>query len=269
MSKRKFKRSRTTQNQKAKQPKWPLLTEWPIEPDIPANDLFAYRSPEHPGEMEWILEDFIFRLESGYYLQWEAVISREQGLRLTAEQKEALDALLYFGGDPHDRILYINEVPRPKKAWYTVAGQLAPRMVRRPYRTFEIMYSIYGEEGWPRLVEAINEHGRYLSLPAGIDAPLDIFPLELQHTLWLQICFDQLYGLGQEEGLTLAEQPDRVEEFIYDLRQRKDTVQYFNLTLTSLLTRVILPPADEALFIPMMMEQLDLPSPQAPLADYL
>jgi hypothetical protein len=93
----------------------------------------------------------------------------------------------------------------------------------------------------------------------------------LQRTLWLQVCFDDLYGLGQEEELTLANenQQDRIKWFIHALRQQKDTVRYFDLTLNSLLTRVILPPEEEALFVPMMMEQLALPSPQAPLADYL
>jgi len=67
----------------------------------------------------------------------------------------------------------------------------------------------------------------------------------------------------------IKEQQDRVKWFIHALRQHKETVRYFDLTSSSLLTRVILPPEDEALFIPMMMEQLDLSLPQAPLADYL
>ena len=50
--------------------------------------------------------------------------------------------------------------------------------------------------------------------------------------------------------------PDRIEEFISLLRDHKDTVQYFDLTLETLLTRVIMPPRDEKLFVTMIMDQL-------------
>lgn len=270
--KRKSKRPNTKGKRKAKQrPQRPLLTTWPTEPGIPTNDLFTYRSPDNPGDLEWILEDLIDEIESGYFLRWEAVISQEQGLPLTPKQQAALAELLYFGDDSDERILYIDEIPRPKEPWYATAGKLVTRMVKHPFRTSEIMYGIYGEEGWPRLAGAISKHGRHLSLPEGAKSPLAIFPTDLQHTLWLQTCFDALYGLGQDEELTLVneEQRDRVQWFIRDLRQHKASVQYFELTLASLLTRVILPPTDEPLFVQMMTEQLGLPSTQALLVDYL
>ncbi|MCP4356662.1 MAG: hypothetical protein GY796_01430 [Chloroflexi bacterium] len=265
------KKHRKQRKIKPSRPKRPLLTAWPIEPGIPTNDLFTYRSLDEPGDLEWILEDFIYELESGDFLRWEAIISQEQGLPLTKKQQSALDELLYFGDDLDERILYINEIPRPKEPWYAIASKLAPRMVKHPYHTSEIMYGIYGNEGWPRLADAISEYGQQLSLPDGVKSPFDIFPPDLQHTLWLQTCFDQLSGLGQDEELTLSNkgQQDRVEWFIHDLREHKETVQYFDLTLSSLLTRVILPSEDEVLFVPMMMEQLGLPSPQAPLVEYL
>ncbi|MCA9941250.1 MAG: hypothetical protein KC418_21565 [Anaerolineales bacterium] len=272
MSKQKSKRPKGKKKREAKRrPERPLLTIWPIESDVPTNDLFTYRRLDDPAALEWILEDFIYELESGYFLQWEAVVSQEQNLPLTKKQQEALAGLLHFGDEPDERILYIDEIPRPKEPWYAIAGKLASLMVKHPFHTSEIMYGIYDEEGWPMLVSVISKHGQHLSLPASVKSPLDIFPSDLQHRLWLQTCFASLSGLGQDEILTLAneEQQDRVKWFIRDLRKHKDTVRYLNLTLDSLLMHVILPPEDEVLFVPMMIEQLSLPSPQTPLVDYL
>jgi hypothetical protein len=86
----------------------------------------------------------------------------------------------------------------------------------------------------------------------------------------LQACFDALHGLGQEDELTLAnpEQQDRVEWFINLLREHKESVQYFDLTLDDLLTRVILPPKDRAILIEMMLRQLGMTS-QDHLAKFL
>ena len=121
-------------------------------------------------------------------------------------------------------------------------------------------------EGWPALVEALEEHGRDLSLPEGVDSPLDIFPVDLRHRLWLQVCFDALSGLGQGEELSLEKQPHRVKWFVRSLKEHKDTVQYFDLTLEKLLTRVIMPPKDEKLFVEMVMEKLGMTLPQERLA---
>ena len=47
----------------------------------------------------------------------------------------------------------------------------------------------------------------------------EVVPAELRHRLWLQDCFDDLSGLGQEEDLTLddPEQHYRIDEFIIRL----------------------------------------------------
>jgi hypothetical protein len=253
-----------------KRPARPLLTTWPIRPDVPTNDLLARRNLDDPGDVDWAFNDFITELETGYFLQWEAVISQEQGLPLTRQQQAALSELIFWD-DEADEILYIDEIPRPKEAWYVIARRLAAYMLKQPYHTDEVMYSVYGIDGWPRLVSAISQHAQHLSLPVGIEDSLDIFPVRLKHLLWLQACFEELYGLGQEEELTLANegQQSRVSGFIRDLRDHKDTVSYFELTLDSLLEYVILPERDRALFVTMMMEQLGLPSSQAALADYL
>jgi len=87
----------------------------------------------------------------------------------------------------------------------------------------------------------------------------------------LQTGFDALLGLGQAADLPLAnaEQQDRVEGFIRLLRDHKETVAYFHLTLETLRTRIVMPPQDEEIFIRMMMDQLDLTSPHEPLAPVL
>ena len=126
-------------------------------------------------------------------------------------------------------------------------------------------------DGWKSLVAALEEHGEGLSLPAGVDRPVDIVPIELQHRLWLQACLDELSGLGQEEELTLKneEQQDQIRWFIRDLREHKDTVVFLDLTLEKLLTVLILPPQDEPIFIEMMKEQLGLNSMQDKIAGRL
>ncbi len=78
-------------------------------------------------------------------------------------------------------------------------------------------------------------------------------------------------GLGQDDELTLANQgqQDRIEWFIELLQEHKDRVQYFDLTLDTFLTRVILPPKDKDLLVEMMTQALGLTSPQDRLVDYL
>jgi len=244
--------------------------QWHFDPGVPVNDFFKYIDLDGSGDIDQAVFSLIENIESGTYLQWEAVISQEQGLPLTKMQNKALDSLLYFGDGDEGRILYINEIPRPKEPWYEIARKIVPHILQEPFRTDAGMYqAMY--EGWPMLVEVLEEHGRELSLPPEVNNPLDIFPTVLRHRLWLQVCFDALSGLGQDERLTLANanQQDRVAWFIQCLKEHKDTVQYLDLSLDTLLTRVIMPPEDEEIFVHLMTEQLDLPSPQVRLVEFL
>jgi hypothetical protein len=178
--------------------------------------------------------------------------------------------LLDFSDDDDDQILYIDEIPRPKEAWYEIAIKIVPRLLVEPFKTDAVMYSVM-HEGWTKLVEALEEYAQNLSLPEDVESTLDIFTHDLQHRLWLQTCFDALCGFGQDEDLTLEDEEEyyRIEEFISLLRDHKDTVQYFDLTLETILTKVIIPPKDEKLFTTMIMEQLGLPTSQSHIADYL
>ncbi|MDY7077551.1 MAG: hypothetical protein SXV54_11580 [Chloroflexota bacterium] len=196
---------------------------------------------------------------------------QEQGLRLTKKHKKALSDLIWFGGTEDDHIWYIDEIPRPSELWYIIAEKIAPHMLVEPFRTTDGgWWATY--EGWPTLVEVLEEHGQDLSLPQGAESPFDIFPIDLQHRLWLQTCFDALSGLGQEDELTLEnkEQRDyRMKWFIRCLKEHKDAVQYLDLTLDDLLTRVIMPPKDEKIFVEIVMEQLGVTLRQDHLAGFL
>ena len=255
---RKRKRKRTSQIQVR------------LDPSVPTYDYLEYMDLDDSGYVDEALNNLIDDIKSGSFLRWEAVMRQEQGLRLTKKHKKALSDLIWFGDTEDDHIWYIDELPRPSELWYEIAQKIASHMLSEPFRTTDGgWWAMY--EGWATLVEALEEHGRDLSLPKGVESPLDIFPVDLQHRLWLQICFDALSGLGQEEELTLEnpEQRDRMKWFIRCLKEHKDAVQYLNLTLDDLLTRVIMPPTDEKIFVEIVMEQLGVPSRQHHLADFL
>jgi hypothetical protein len=233
-----------------------------FDPNIPVNDFFEHLDLDNPADLEEALNNFIYDLESNYFLLWEAVVCEEQGLKLSKKQERLLGELLDFSDDDDDdQILYIDEIPRPKEPWYEIARKIVPGILVEPFRTDAIMYEVM-HEGWTNLVNSLEEHAQNLSLPEGVESPIDIFPRDLQHRLWLQTCFDELSGLGQGADLTLEneDQKERVEWFVDLLREHKDTVQYFDLTLETMLTRVIIPSKDEKLFIMMIMEQLGLPT---------
>ena len=102
-------------------------------------------------------------------------------------------------------------------------------------------------------------------------SPVEVVPADLRHKLELQDCFNALSGLGQFDDATLEmeDQQDRVDDFIDSLRACKDTVAYFDLTLDSLLTRVILPDRDKPIFVQMMQDKLGLKSTTDRIAGYL
>ena len=101
-----------------------------------------------------------------------------------------------------------------------ILNQIVPHPLIEPFRTFD-MHEDVKCDGWPRLMEALRKHGEGLSLPAGAASVREAVPAELRHKLWLQYCFNDLGGLGQEDELTLAneEQLDRMDSFIAHLRE--------------------------------------------------
>lgn len=248
-----------------------LEGKWHFDPDVPTYDFFEHQNLEDYGDLGEALENVVFTIEEGDFLRWEAVVCDELGLPLTARQEEALGDLLNFSDEEdEDRILYINEIPRPSEPWYEIVRKVAPHLLVVPYRTFDSHFDVI-YDGWRNLVAALETDGEGLSLPEGVERPVEVVPADLRHRLWLQTCFDQLSGLGQEDELTLKneEQQDRIHWFIRDLRVHKESVEALEMTLETMLRMLILPQQDEPIFSRMMQEQLGLVSKQDRITELL
>jgi len=250
-------------------PECPLPLKWEFDPNIPTSDFFDGQRPEdHLGEA---MKNFIFIMEQGEFLAWEAVMAQEQGLRLTRQQRAALNELSSFNDAEDDEILYINGTPRPSEPWYSILNKIVPHLLIEPFRTFDVHWEEQCE-GWRRLVQCLNEHADGLCLPAGVSSPVEVVPVKLRHKLWLQDCFDALSGLGQDEELTLENEEQRqyrIGDFLESLREHEGSVRYFALTLDSLLTRVIVPEKDKPILIQMMQEKPGMKSTADRIADFL
>jgi hypothetical protein len=133
-----------------------------------------------------------------------------------------------------ERILYIDGIPRPDRLWYEVVRLIAPHLLVEHYRTAEV-HSAVTTEGWKELVAALEQHGEGLSLPGGLEHPIEVVPAEVRHKLWLQTCLGHLGGLGQDEDLTLGDPEEhyRIEEFIACLREHKESVKFLDLTVAA------------------------------------
>lgn len=243
---------------------------WQFDPDIPTDDFFDGRNPDKMWDLQEAVDNFVSMMNHDTFLAWEAVVCEEQGLPLTAKQKKVLGKLLNFNDDEDDEILYIDEIPRPSEPWYVILNKIVPCLLIEPYRTFDIQEEVKCD-GWNHIVAALGEHGQGLSLPPGVESSVEVVPVELRHKLWLQFCFDNLSGLGQDEELTLEnpEEHERVDGFIENLRECKDSVAYFGLTLESLMTKLILPERDQPIFVRLMQEKLGLNSAQEQIAEHL
>lgn len=238
--------------------------------DVPMYDYLEHFNLNDHGDLERLMEDLTFDLENGYFLRWEAVVCEEQGLPLTDKQEEALSEIISFDEEDDDRILYIDEIPRPSEPWYEIVRKIAKHLLLDEFRTFNIHF-VVTTEGWAELVEVIEEYGIYLSLPEGIKSPIDVVPTIIQHKLWIQWCFEELNGIGQEEEITLEnkQQHFRIDEFIDRLKECKESVQYLDLTLQKMLSTLILPQKDERIFIEQMIKKLGLSSVNDHIADFL
>ncbi|MGO8750205.1 MAG: SEC-C metal-binding domain-containing protein [Thermoguttaceae bacterium] len=260
----------TKKKKKHPRPERPLPLKWEFPEGTPTYDYIEDHHLGNMWELQEAVENFIHKMEDGQFLAWEAVVANEQALPLTKKQEAALEELLDFSDGEEERVLYIDDIPRTSEPWYAILNKLVPYLLIEPFRTADVPDEVQCE-GWRNLVECLAKHGNGLSLPSGATFPEEVVPLELRHKLWLQDCFDALSGLGQDEELTLErnEQQDRIDEFIDCLREHKDSVQYFNLTLDSLLERVILPERDRPIFVRLMQEKLGMKATTEKIADYL
>ena len=246
----------------------PLQLNWQFDPSIPTHDFFQGLDPKNTWGLLEAVENFIFEMEHRYFALWEAVVCHEQGQPLSEEQEDLLDGLIDFGDSEDEQILYINDMPQTSEPWYEILNKIVPHLLIEPFVTSEVHDEVRCE-GWGPLATCLRRHGEGLSLPEGVASAVDVVPAELRHKLWLQDCFDHLSGLGQEDEINLREQPDRIEWFLRSLQEHKNSVDFFGLTLDSLLTRVILPGRDRSLFIEMMQEKLKLQSGGESIADHL
>ena len=92
----------------------------PYDQDIPVLDFLKDYNIDTGGGLSECLNDLIYRIESGYFFLWEAIIRDEQGLPLTEKQQEALDEIISFSEDEDYPILYVDELPRPSEPWYEI-----------------------------------------------------------------------------------------------------------------------------------------------------
>ena len=239
----------------------------------PTEDLFDEYNPDNINNHEEILKELIYRLEKGYYLCWEAVIRNEQDQHLTFRQKLFLSKLISFSdGIDDDRTLYIDERARPREPWYETVRKVASLLLLERIDT-SCIFSETTTNGWPELVDALEEHGKHLTLPENVESPVDVVPRETQHKLWLQSsCYDELMGIGGD-GITLEDNDtsERIEAFIkaLKLKEHKESVEYLNLSLEKILNVVIFPPKEEKIFIKLMLERLGMSSLKDQLASFL
>ena len=248
--------------------KQPAPMRWKFDPDIPTHDFFETGSLDDLWNLQEAVDSFVHWMEEDRFLTWEAVACEEQGIPLTLSQKKALRGLLNSNDEEDDNILYIDEIPRPSEPWHVILNKIVPHLLIEPFRTFDCHEEVKCD-GWNQIVTALREHGESLSLPPDVESPEEVVPAEMRHKLWLQWCFNDLSGLGQEEELTLEDPEEhyRIEWFIDHLRESKDSVVFFGLTLDSLLNRIVLPDKDRPIFVRLMQEKLGLCSAHEQIAD--
>lgn len=250
--------------------KQPALISWEFDPDIPTHDFFESGPLDDTWNLQEAVHDFVYWLEEDRFLMWEAVVCDEAGIALTPEYKKALKSLANFSDEEADGILYIDEIPRPSERWHVILNKIVPHLLIEPYRTFDCHDEVRSD-GWNQIVTALREHGDGLSLPPGVESPEGVVPVEMRHRLWLQWCFNDLSGLGQDEELTLEDPEElyRIEWFVEHLRECKDSVAFVGLTLELVLTRVILPEKDQPIFLKLLQEKLGVSSVQEQIIDHL
>ncbi len=271
--KKKSRRKKGSKNAARTERSRTSLNEPPAKPDVPMYDFFEdHQAGASACDACECIDSLILSIEDGYFATWEAVVRDEQGLPLTSRQEEMLDELISFSeNDDNSPTLYIDGLPRPKEPWYETLCKLLPELILDPFKTYEIYNEMY-HEGWPGIVDSLETHGRDLPLPEGIDDPFAVIPPETLHRLWLQYCFDELSGLGQEAELTLENEDQkscRINGFIERLRECKDSVEKLELTLEKLFQLVKLPPVDEKILRASMIEKLGMDSDYQKLHEVL
>src|SRR6266498_5254991 len=140
----------------------PAKMRWEFGPDIPTHDFLEEGPLDDPLNLQEAIENFVFMLEEGDFLTWEAVVCEEQGLPMTARQKKALRSLLSFNDEEDDEILYIDEIPRPSEPWYVILNKIVSHLLVEPFKTFDVHEEAQCD-GWEQIMTALEKHGQDLS----------------------------------------------------------------------------------------------------------
>jgi hypothetical protein len=252
-------------------PERPPTLDWNAPPGVPTRDFLGGFNLDWPWDLEEAVTKFIAAVEQGGFLAWEAAVCSEQGLPVTAAQQAGIQRLQNLvEDDAADDAPHLRDLPRPHEPWYAILNKIVPQLLVEPFRTAEV-YEDVQYDGWFNIARCLEEHGSGLSLPAGVNSILEVVPAELRHKLWVQSCCVELAGLGQADDMTLANEEEqfRVHRFLQRLPRCKESVEFLDLTLDSLLGRLILPDRDGPIFMHMMQEKLGLRSAAERLAEYL
>ena len=125
----------TKQRTKGPRPERPLPLQWEFASDIPTYDFIEEYHLGNLWGLQEAVENFIHKMKDGQFLSWEAVMADEQGLPLTNRQQAALEELLDFSDGEEERVLYINDIPRPNEPWYAILNKILPYLLVEPFRT--------------------------------------------------------------------------------------------------------------------------------------
>jgi hypothetical protein len=262
-------------------PDRPAALDWRFDPGVPTRDFLGGYHLEWPWDLEEAVAKFIQAVELGEFLAWEATLCAERRLPVTAAQRAGQERWTRFQDAARDdddsgrrEALPKERLPRPSEPWHVILNKIVPHLLVEPFQTWED-YDDVKLDGWFNLAKCLEEHGSGLSLPDGVDSvassPVDVVPAELRHKLWLQSCFVELAGLGQELDMTLQNPNEhfRVQRFAQRLPRCRESVLFFDLTIETLLSRLILPEDDRPIFVRMLQAKLGIKSPADRLADYL
>src|SRR5208283_5042237 len=130
--------ARSQMSKKQPRPDRPLPLKWEFGPDIPTYDFLEDTRLDNPRGLQEAVENFIHKMEKADFLAWEAVVANEQGLPLTEKQQDELDGLLDFSDEEEEeeRVLYIDDIPRPSEPWYAILNKIVPHLLIEPFQTF-------------------------------------------------------------------------------------------------------------------------------------
>ncbi|MGA2255465.1 MAG: hypothetical protein ABSG53_12440, partial [Thermoguttaceae bacterium] len=118
-----------SKKEKQPRPDRPLPLIWEFAADIPTYNFIKDHRLDETWGVQDAVEAFIHKMEKDDFLAWEAVMAAEQGLPLTMKQEAELGDLIDFSDGGDNRVLYIDEIPRPNEPWHVILNKIVPRLL--------------------------------------------------------------------------------------------------------------------------------------------